>query len=111
MNTKEFESIFFAQAKDCEKTLITKAKEYATSDRLHNFRVAAALQNTTERDALCGMMAKHVVSIFDMCRKEELDSLSVWDEKIGDAINYLFLLKAVVIDEQKRKDNHVKEDS
>lgn len=99
MNTEQFNRIFNAQVDLCGDTLIDKAREYATEDRLHNFKVAAAMQKTTSRDALCGMMAKHIVSIFDLAREENLAPMDVWNEKIGDALNYLFLLKAVVVEE------------
>ena len=43
------------------------------------------------------MMAKHIVSLYDMCfddgRSYDMDT---WEEKITDSLNYLFLLKAVV---------------
>lgn len=99
MNSELFKEIFDEQVAACRNTLVEKAKEYATEDRLHNFRVAAMLQSTTPRDALCGMMSKHIVSVFDLARADNFASMDVWDEKIGDAINYLFLLKAVVIEE------------
>ena len=99
MNTELFEEVFDEQVAACRHTLVEKAKEYATEDRLHNFKVAAMLQSTTPRDALCGMLSKHIVSVFDLARADNFASMDVWDEKIGDAINYLFLLKAVVIEE------------
>lgn len=95
MKQKEFEAIFRAQLKRCEHTLVTKGREYATEDRLYNFKVAGALQSETPAEALCGMMAKHIVSIFDLVREKDVP-MDVWDEKIGDALNYLFLLRAVV---------------
>lgn len=101
MNHKEFEEIFFMQVKMCEMTLVEKAKEYATEDHLHNFKVAGTLQGTTPRIALGGMLAKHVISIFDMIQKPDLADINLWNEKIGDAMNYLFLLKAVIVEEQK----------
>ena len=79
----------------CTNTLINKAKEYATEDRLHNFKIAATLQGITPIQALAGMMSKHTVSINDMCRGGEYP-LGMWDEKIGDSINYLLLLRALV---------------
>jgi hypothetical protein len=45
------------------------------------------------------MMAKHTISIYDMCygdRNGKTYSLELWDEKITDSINYLLLLKALV---------------
>ena len=47
--------------------------------------------------ALAGMLAKHIVSIYDMCFAEEtVYPMDTWDEKITDSLNYLFLLKAIV---------------
>lgn len=45
------------------------------------------------------MLAKHIVSIFDMIRSDIESPMEKWDEKIGDAMNYLFLLKALVLEE------------
>ena len=78
----------------------SKAKEYATEDRLHNFRVAAVIQRVSAKDALAGMMAKHTVSVYDMCGSEETFSQELWDEKITDSINYLLLLRALVQEEE-----------
>ena len=58
MTSKRFNEIIGDQLDRCEHILCVKAKEYATDDRLHNFKVAAALQGTP-RQALAGMMAKH----------------------------------------------------
>ena len=99
MNEKEFQEIFKAQVEQCQKTLFRKGAEYATDqDRLHNFKVAAALQGESQMEALAGMMAKHIVSIFDMVKLHDAYDMSLWDEKIGDAINYLILLKALLLE-------------
>ena len=89
MKAEQFAAIVEEQQKHCTDILITKAKEYATADRLHNFKVAADLQMTTPINALAGMLAKHTVSIYDMCRSGQTYSAAVWDEKITDHINYL----------------------
>jgi hypothetical protein len=47
-------------------------------------------------EACAGMMAKHTVSIYDMCGSEEPFYAEQWDEKITDHINYLILLRAIV---------------
>ncbi len=96
MKTNEFEMVLENQIKRCTGMLITKAKEYATEDRLHNFKVAAELQGCSCEQALAGMMAKHTVSIYDMCKSKEEFPMAQWEEKITDHINYLLLLKAVV---------------
>lgn len=78
-------------------TLLDKAKEYATDgDRLHNFKVAAATQGISPVQALGGMMCKHTVSVYDMIGTGKEYPLELWEEKIKDSINYLFLLWALV---------------
>jgi hypothetical protein len=101
MNNEQFTSIFKDQVSLCESTLLRKGAEYSTeTDRLHNFKVAANIQGETPQQALGGMMAKHIVSIFDLIQGGEEVSMDTWNEKIGDAMNYLFLLKALVVEEQ-----------
>jgi len=99
MKTEEFNEIVCDQINRCLETLECKASDYATKeDRLHTFKVAAELQGVTKEKALAGMMAKHIVSIFDMCGKSDTHKYSqdIWNEKIGDAINYLLILRAIV---------------
>jgi hypothetical protein len=100
MGHDEFEEIFERTVANMRKTLVEKAAEYATDDRLHNFRVAATLQGINERQALAGMMAKHTVSVYDLLASDDLASQATWDEKVGDHLNYLILLQAIVVDER-----------
>jgi len=93
-----FAEIFEAQIDACKRKLLEKAQEYATEDRLHNFKLAAALERETYNQALAGMMAKHTVSIYDMCASQMCFPIAIWDEKITDHINYLILLKALVVE-------------
>lgn len=98
MTNAMFEAIFNEQIEQCRKVLFLKAQEYATDeDRLHNFKLAAALTQGTPEQALWGFAVKHLVSISDMVKDGEYPK-AVWDEKIGDAINYLILLRAQVIE-------------
>ena len=97
MNSKTFDRIFKEQNERSEKILCGKAKEYAQDDeRLHNFKVAAALQGLTPIQALAGMMAKHTISVYDMCWSGKEYPIELWAEKITDHINYLHLLNALV---------------
>lgn len=98
MKIDEFNEIIKEQIARSEQVLIKKADEYATDDRLHNFKVAAALQGCTAKRALAGMMAKHTVSVYDLCSapKGQVITLELWNEKITDSINYLLLLSAVI---------------
>lgn len=69
MTQSEFKLIFADQVMKCETTLNNKRKEYTGDnlDRLSAFKIAASLQGCTPQRALVGMMAKHIVSLYDMC--------------------------------------------
>lgn len=100
MLTDEFNEVIQDQITLSKRLLITKSQEYSDDgDRLHNFRVAASMQGVDMKQALGGMMAKHTVSIYDMIGDENDFVMDVWEEKITDHINYLLLLKAVLVEE------------
>lgn len=100
MTTENFNKAVEAQILRCTDILCKKASEYATEDRLHNFKNAAGMMGCDPKEALAGMMAKHTISIYDMCRSGRDDyPLNLWEEKITDHINYLLLLKALVVEE------------
>ena len=62
------------------------------------------MQGCSPERALAGMMAKHIVSLYDMCYADgETFDMATWDEKITDSLNYLFLLKAVVEEGEKNE--------
>ena len=83
-------------------TLESKSAEYSTEgDKLHNFKVAAAVQGVSAVQALGGMMAKHTVSVYDMIGTGKAYPLELWEEKIKDSINYLLLLWALIQEEGK----------
>ena len=104
MTSEQFESCVNERIKQCLDTLCSKAKEYANNeDRLRAFKAAAAIEKVSEFEALGGMMAKHIVSIYDMLPAAQSYSKARWDEKIGDAINYLLLLDALLKDSESDK--------
>lgn len=100
MSNETFNKFFEEQVERSRNVLCKKASEYATEDRLHNFRVAAKMQGCDEKKALAGMMAKHTVSIYDMCISGKDYPIELWGEKITDHINYLLLLNAIVREEK-----------
>lgn len=105
---KEVNAVFDGQVALCREILQKKTKEYTggDTDRLGAFKAAAALQHTTPERALAGMLAKHIVSLYDMCYADSVSfDMSTWDEKITDSLNYLFLLKAIVKEEHDNKPN------
>lgn len=99
MDTRTFSGIVGAQIEQFERTLIDKADEYATEDRLHNFKVAAELQEENATQALGGMMAKHTVSVYNMINSGEAFTKAMWEEKIGDHLAYLLLLRATIVED------------
>lgn len=102
MTQEEFNVIFEQQFRKCADILTHKKKEYTGDriDRLSAFKIAATLQDCTEKGALAVMMSKHVVSLYDMCYSSLLHfDYDQWDEKITGCINYLILLKALVNEE------------
>lgn len=109
MNSEYFDIVTNEKLTACKKTLQAKADEYARGDRLSNFKKAAELLNTTPEDALLGMAMKHIISLIDHIqdiRKNKIASIEVWNEKIGDTINYMLLLNGLVYErlEQEKSD-------
>lgn len=96
MDVTDFETVFARQIEQSKNTLVGKAKEYADdTDRLHNFKVAAAMAQNTPKQACWGLVVKHLTSLSDMVKSDDIYPVAVWDEKIGDSINYLILLRAL----------------
>jgi hypothetical protein len=92
MDVKEFNKISGELMDYCNEILIDRAGDYASFDRLHNFKQAGKLQGCRPEDALIGMMAKHVIALHDAIDYERQRPKDWWKEKIGDNINYLRLL-------------------
>ena len=105
MLQEEFNDIVTKQMKKCRETLFNKGNEYSVQgDRLSYFKKAAAVMDSTPEGALFGMLAKHLVSVSDMCLDKEKYHKEVWSEKITDSINYLLILAAIVEEEQIEQD-------
>lgn len=106
MDTPEFESQIKDAIHRSTMVLFHKAALYTDEDgdRFRNFKLAADLQHTTPIKALAGMMAKHTVKLYDLIDQSEKEGvlLDDWDETIGDSINYLLLLSALVREEDDK---------
>jgi len=100
MTTENFNKMAKEQFDYCYSLICKKGNEYTpdNNDRFEAFKAAALLQGETPQQALAGMMAKHTVSIYDLIRLGSSD-LAIWEEKITDHINYLLLLKGLLMDE------------
>jgi len=99
MNVEKFNEMLEERIKKTRQVLDSKNKEYATNaDKLHNFKRVGAMENCTPEKALVGMWAKHIISILDIVDNISTEKVTkeMLEEKIGDAINYLILLEALI---------------
>lgn len=101
MNSEEFNKFLEIEFADIRAKLKVKGAEYAPeetqSSRFHNFQTAAALNGESMEKALWGFATKHIVSLSDMIKDVDAYSLHTWEEKIGDVVNYMLLLKAMLV--------------
>jgi hypothetical protein len=102
MDAKRFDEILHATINSTVATLASKAEEYAKGDRLYNFKRAALILDTTPEKALAGMIVKHLVSVLDLIEGTLPATEAMLNDKIGDTINYLVLLKALLIEKRSQ---------
>ena len=108
MTQSEFKLIFANQVMKCETTLNNKRKEYTGDnlDRLSAFKIAASLQGCTPQRALVGMMAKHIVSLYDRFHAQPGPfKTDRREQQITASLNYLFLLAAIIREEAPYEQN------
>ena len=107
MTYEQFESVFESRVDLCRRVLTGKNTEYARGgDKLSNFKKAGGMLGTTPETALLGMVAKHSISIVDLIQDLEKGThhdMSKWEEKIGDELNYLFLLRGLLAERYESK--------
>ena len=73
-------------------TMLKKNANYADADRLHNFKVGAAITGGTPAQAAMGYMAKHLASLQDKVRKNDFHDREDLLEKCQDIINYVVFI-------------------
>lgn len=104
MTREEYNKSIEAQLKRVKETLIKKNKEYSTDNSpLHNFHQSAKLLRTTPKESAFAFMVKHLTSITDMLQSGNDYPMELWEEKLGDAKNYLFLIECLVEEERTMK--------
>lgn len=99
MKEEEFGKLVKARLDKCIGTLVLKNKEYSSDvDRLHNFKQAGRARGVSPEEALSGMLMKHLVSMWDMIDDIEykVPIQRTVSEKLGDIINYVLLLEALI---------------
>lgn len=107
MNRERFNEVVDQTLEQVTEVLIERSKEYSRNDNpFHNFDVGARKTGLIREKVLDGMALKHEISIDDIVNdieKGELPSYDLINEKFGDAINYLILKKASIIDRIENK--------
>jgi len=111
MDKQKFAEVLAETVGKSKELLGVKGEQYAEteddSDRLIQFRMAASLRQTSEEDALAGMMVKHTTKLYFMlsqfCCGDKDFSLAEWDEVVIDHINYLILLRALLSENTGRE--------
>lgn len=103
MTTEKFnEFMNFVIEKYIQGVMCKKSAEYARGDdKLYNFKRAALMSGKTPLECLCGMKLKHDVSIDDMLNDDAAGKehpQALWQEKLSDDINYLFLMWALLFE-------------
>lgn len=98
MTPEQFEAVLGRRIERVRATLATKRREYSRGDALHNFKRAAEFQRITPEQACWNFAMKHLVSLQDMVEDRQVHPREAWDEKLGDAINYLILLEAITFE-------------
>lgn len=92
MSNDAFEALVNELREKSLDTLVKKNARYANEDRLHNFRVGAALIGGTPAQAALGYMAKHLAALIDMVRKDDFSDRDDLLEKCQDIINYIVFI-------------------
>ena len=100
MTHERFKDLFERRFMRSRMVLTNKAIEYSTgADRLHNFKQAANVMRGTQAEACFAFMTKHFVNVTDAVTNNENVSQEWIDEKIGDLVNYVILLEAILTEE------------
>lgn len=110
MNAEEFDKFLNETLERTRNVLQSKGDEYVPGDtvsRFHNFEKTALFKDESPEEALWGFVSKQLVSLSDMVKTvtpgegalygaPAVYPLPVWDEKLGDVINYMILLRGIV---------------
>ena len=99
VTNEDFNNLLESRIRKMRATITAKNAEYSPgADRLKNFKDAARFNADYPGDtarALWGMIVKHLAYVLMMVNGDGAEDEATIDEKIGDTINYLFLLEAV----------------
>jgi len=115
MTAEEFDGVFNLTIDLSEQVLTQRAPEYSTKeDRMHNFHEAQLLLRPTKvitpAIAAWGIASKQAVCVIDQIyMHDKSPSIGMIEEKFGDLINYLILIKAMLIEQHGHKQAYLKQ--
>ena len=92
MSNEQFTALVEELRSKSLDTLLKKNSNYANEDRLHNFRLGAAIIGGTPAQAALGYMAKHMASLIDKVQKDDFSDRDDLLEKCQDIINYVVFI-------------------
>lgn len=100
MRQTDFAKIVDEQLDHIRQLLVVKGAEYNLDegDRFSDFKQAAAFTGQTPEQVLYGYLLKHIMSITSMVQTGNTFDLAKWDEKAGDIMVYMLLLRGLVED-------------
>lgn len=106
MTNEEFTILCQNLDKHVHSLLFSKAKEYATEDRLFNFRQATSILGTNPARVALMYQTKHYASLAKIT--QELDqgvrpSPALIREKVGDLIAYSYLIYACLMEQAEKE--------
>ena len=87
----------------CRMIMSDRAGEYATVDRMYNFKRAAQITGSTLTEAVRGMMMKHLVSVLDFSEMRRDFNRTQLSEKFTDLHNYLYFLELAIVMEKEEE--------
>lgn len=102
MERSEFAIIAEKTLAEISDTMVKKAKEYSTGDAFSNFKDAAGGLSFHDKPEMVAweFATKHFQSIKDIISGKVPVSQAAIDEKFGDAIVYLLLMKGMMTERQ-----------
>lgn len=102
MTSADFNKIVEAETERIKSVLIKKQAEYnLTDDRFDSFKHGAGITGWTPEQVLLGYLTKHIASIIEMINSKKSFPKELWEEKIGDYLNYGLLLRGLIEDQNK----------
>lgn len=111
MTPSRFSTLLNIWYEQSQKTLDSKADEYAPGDeRFHNFIIAAQILQhigviDTPAKAAFAMQVKHLVSIMDLLAGRVPLTIEIINEKFGDNTNYDYMIRGMLVEELERNTN------